>query len=174
MRPLGIALLSIGLFGCSATEHKINSRSHKQSPGTFTPPAGWVAIKIKGPARTENSLKPKENQGDDAPSITIDVHGRFDDRFPRSQKGCADSYLSGIHDVYDDSTRSELADIIVNPHHGKIQIYRFHSDWFGDHLVAFILTKSGFATLELWTKTAHDRVKYTEAFHQFIEGVRLK
>ena len=174
MRFIVLGLLTIGLFGCSSTDHQIKSRSFKRSPGTFNLPAGWVVIKANGPSRTENILRQKAAQDDTNPSITIDVYNSFDRRFPHSQTGCAESYLDGIHDVADEFTRKEIAAVVENPRHGKIQTYRFHSEWFGDHLVAFILTESGYATIELWTKTSLDRKKHTAAFHNFIRGVNLR
>ena len=174
LRPAAGLLIAAALFGCSTTEHKIASRSYGRSPGTYMAPEGWVVVKVTGPARTENSLKQKTARNDDAPAITIDASTDFDRRFPHSQKGCADGFLDGIHDVYDETTQSEAMEVVENPVHGKVQIYRFHSKWYGDHLVAFVVTKSGFATLELWASNTRERKAHTVAFHEFVRSVRLK
>jgi hypothetical protein len=166
-------LIAAPLFGCSTT-HEIKSRSYKDSPGTYVAPKAWTPITIKDPARTENLLKQKAYRTREAPSITIDVFDSFDRRFPRTQEGCANSYLTGIHDVADDSTQKDTAAIIENPWHSQVQTYRFHSDWFGDHLIAFFLTESGYATIELWTDTTEERKTHTAAFHELIRSVHLK
>ena len=98
----------------------------------------------------------------------------FDDRFPRTQQGCAESYLNGIHDVDDDSVQFEIVGSVPNRFHGDIMLYRFHSDWYGDHLIAMIVAESGYATVELWTDSQEQREKHSEAFREFVKGIELK
>ncbi|HEY1084900.1 MAG TPA: hypothetical protein VGE29_21730 [Prosthecobacter sp.] len=107
-------------------------------------------------------------------TISIRVYDRFDSMFPKTQQGCAESYLAGIHDIHDDSVVMEACGSVRNRAHGETAIYRYHSDWYGDHLVAMIVAGHGYATVELWTKSAAQREQHTAAFERVVEGIQLK
>lgn len=169
----GLLMLLLAVFSSCATP-SIHSSSCCGVAGTYRVPQGWEVRKIEGPSRVENMIQEIGRSGRDDPGITVDAYCGFDNRFPRSQKGCAESYLDGIHDVDDDSVQFEAVGSVINPVHGAITIYRFHSEWFGDHLVAMIVADSGYATVELWADNEKQREKHSEAFREFVKGIVLK
>lgn len=171
MRCFPILLLAV-LSGCAGPS--IRSSSCGGFAGTYRVPKGWEVRKIEGPSRVENMIQEIGRSDRDDPGITVNAYCRFNDRFPRTQQGCAESYLDGIHDVDDDSVQSEIVGSVSNPHHGDITLYRFHSEWYGDHLVAMIVADSGYATVELWADSQEQREKHFEAFREFVKGIELK
>ena len=167
-----LMLLIAFLSGCSTPS--IRSSSCGGEVGTYQIPNGWEVRKIEGPAQVENMLQKIGRSDREDPSITIDAYCGFDNRFPRTQQGCAEGYLAGIHDVHDDKVQLEIVGSLLNRSHGEITLYRFHSEWFGDHLVAMIATESGYATMELWTDSQEQREENSEAFRQFVKSIELK
>ena len=160
------------LSGCATPS--IHSISCGGVAGTYRVLQGWEIRKIEGSSRVENMIQEIGRSGRDDPGITVDAYCRFDHRFPHSQQGCAESYLDGIHDVDDDSVQFEIVGSVLNPLHGDITLYRFHSEWFGDHLVAMIVVESGYAIAELWADNKEQREKHSEAFREFVKGIELK
>ena len=169
-RFLSLVFLTI-LGGC--TSPSIRSSQCGGKVGHFSIPEGWEVSKLEGPSRVENMIQRIGDTPRSDPGITIDAFCRFDDRFPRTQKGCADSYLDGIHDVLDENVVFEDAGTVENLSHGAITVYRFHSEWFGEHLVAKIVTDVGYATIELWADTPEQREQNTASFHEFVRQVKL-
>jgi len=137
-------------------------------------PNGWDAIKVEGPSRVQNMIQQVGHTAREDPSITVDAYCQFDRRFPKTQQGCADSYLDGMHDVDDDSVKLEVFGVVHNQNHGEITLYRYYSDWLGDHLVAMIVTENGFATAELWADTATQRERHADAFRTFVQGIKIQ
>ena len=172
MNMLATMIVILSLLGCAA--HKIESSSCGRPAGTYRIPDGWVATKVEGPSRVRNVIQQIGHTAREDPSITIDAFCQFDRRFPRTQQGCADSYLDGIHDVDDDSVKLEVFGTVQNQNHGEITLYRYYSDWLGDHLVAMIVTTYGYGTAELWADTATGRKTHTAAFKVFVQGIKLQ
>lgn len=162
-----IALLS----GCSAPS--IRSSDCGGTAGTFSIPAGWSLPKIEGPSESENILKAEGHTSDQDPSITLDVSCHFDPKFPKTQAGCSASYLKNIRSANDPLIASEKAGSIHNDRHGEIKILRFHSKWYGDHLVAMIVTPTRHAKAELWADSKEERQRDTSGFEEFVKGIRL-
>lgn len=167
-----LILLAVVLGSC--TTPSILSSSCGGVAGSYRIPEGWEVREIDGPSRVENMVQEVGQFDRDDPSITVDAYCRFDYRFPRTQQGCARSYLNGIHDVDDDSVQFEAVGSVSNPLHGEITLYRFHSEWFGDHLVAMIVVESGYATVELWADSEGQREQYSDACREFVKGIELK
>ena len=160
------------LTGCAS--HNIKSWKCKQGAGKFTIPDGWEMYDIKAPSEVQNLITPIGKEGLSDPGISLDAYCSFDKRFPETQRGCAESYLDGIHDVKDDTVKLEEVGNVSNESHGEITIFRYYSDWYGDHLVAMIVDRGIYATAELWTETEQDRKTYRSGFEEFVRGVRLK
>lgn len=171
MRCLPILIFAI-LSGCTAPS--IRSSSCGGIAGTYRVPQGWEVRKIEGPSRVQNMIQEIGRSGRDDPGITVDAFCKFDNRFPRTQQGCAERYLDGIHDVDDDSVQFEIVGSVPNQFHGDITLYRFHSEWFGDHLVAMIVAEKGYATVELWADTQGQRETHSDSFREFVKGIKLK
>lgn len=167
-----IVLLLLTVAGCSRTT--INSWSCDESAGSFRIPKGWKRTFPKY-TRTSNSLElVTQNDGENV-SMSLDVFCKFDAGYPETQEGCAQSYLDGTHDVWDDEVRFEEVDTISHPLYGPIKIYRFFSDWFGDHLVAkVIVPQRGYASVELWAKSAEERARYHSDFFGLIRSLDLQ
>ena len=165
-----LALIAL-LSGCSAPS--IRSSDCGGTAGTFSIPAGWSLPKIEGPSESENILKAKGHTSDQDPSITLDVSCHFDAKFPKTQAGCSASYLRNIRSANDPLIASEEVGSIHNDRHGDIKILRLHSKWYGDHLIAMIVTPTRHAKAELWTDSAAERKQKTVAFEEFVQGIRM-
>ena len=173
MRYLKLVLLSVAWTGCSSTQTKqpIASSWFKESPGSFGTPKGWLVKKPPQPSETSNLLVPKEKKAHDSSSITLEVFHQSD---AATQDGLAESYLAGIHDVKDENVRFEKLLSVEHPVLGPISIFRFHSAWYGDHLVANFPVGDGYATAELWTQNEEARQRHTDAFIEFVKGIDLQ
>jgi hypothetical protein len=142
--------------------------------GTLMVPKGWERKIPDGPAQSQRLFQRHGNFDASSPTITMDVSSRFDQHFPKNAEGCALSYLDGIHDVHDDSVRFTKVGIIMNPEFGQVALYHYHSRWYGNHLLSFLVSSDSFIQLELWAKTMKEMKANQPSFELFVQGVEIK
>jgi hypothetical protein len=160
-------IVILGLVSCATSSHQryINQNGARLS---YTLPKDWIVQKVSEPADYYNIISPANATKPSDPSITIDYYNHFDFRFPTTEKGCAESYLDAIQGHKDPKVTMSIIGMTTSPIYGDITLYRYHSDYFGDHLVSFVVTKHGYVTIELWVKTTEEREQFTKAFQDVV------
>lgn len=136
-------------------------------------PHTWIVQNVKEPSDHYNIITPADSKSPSDPSITIDFYNQFDFQFPQTEKGCADSYLYATQGHKDPAVKMSKIGSITSPIYGAVSQYRYFSDYFGDHLISFIVTDGGYVTVELWTKTAEEREIYTKPFQEIVQSLSV-
>jgi len=141
----------------------------------FNTPCGWIVQPLKPGPGFEHMclLSPKNQTQRNDPGITVDYYGRFDPRFPHTQEGLAQSYLKGTHDIMDPNVRLESVGSFET-RHGRLNIYRYQSDYFGDHLVVLILGARGYVHLELWARSRDQWEPFLPALEALTRSVSIE
>ena len=167
-----VCILFACLVSCVTTSEK---QVIKQNGANiyYTLPRNWVVQKIEAPSDHYHIISPTTSTKPSDALVTIDFFNQFDFRFPSTETGCADSYLDAIQGHKDPKVRMSAVGYIRSPIYGQITEYRYCSDYFGDHLVSFVITKDGYATIELWVKTSDAREQYTQAFQEVLRSLHI-
>ena len=83
------------------------------------------------------SFRPVECESD-CPLLRAEVY-HLNSRQPRSEAGQASQYLDGVHRHDDESVIMEPVSSLYIGRKNELKVYRFHSKWFGEHLVVFLV-----------------------------------
>jgi len=164
--------ISVCFFlSCSSTTQYI--RYQNGTIVKYELPLRWKVINVEPPSDHFNIIEPNESI-DSNPGITIDYVANTDSKFPKTQEGYAKLYLSEIHNVKDADVKMDMLKTIRSPIYGNITIYRFFSDYYGDHLVAVVLNHTGYCVIELW-RTVSDRQNiYQSEFEDVVRSIIIK
>jgi hypothetical protein len=133
----------------------------------------WRVKNVEPPSDHFNIIEPKESI-DSHPGITIDYYAKIDSKFPKTQEGYAKLYLSEIHNVKDDNVKMDILKTINSATYGNITIYRFYSDYYGDHLVAIIVNTTGYCVIELWRRVSDLQNIYQSEFEDVVSSIIIK
>ena len=172
MQKLMILTISVCLlFSCSSNIHSI--RYQNGTTVTYKLPPDWKVKNVNPPSDHFNIIEPKEFS-DSYTGITIDYHEKIEGKYPHTQEGNAKLYLHEIHNVKDDEVKMELLKTISSPKYGDITIYRFYSNYFGDHLVAMVLNDTGHCVVELWRTISDQQNLYQSEFEDVVSSILLK
>jgi hypothetical protein len=169
-----ILILTISVYffiSCSSTAQYIRYKN-----GTtikYNLPLNWKVKNVEPPSDHFNIIEPNESL-DSHPGITIDYYPMIDDKFPRTQEGYAKLYLSEIHIVKDPEVKMDNLKTISSPAYGNITIYRFYSEYYGDHLVAIVENDIGYCIIELWRTVSDPQNIYQSEFEDVVSSIIIK
>ena len=166
-----LPLFTAALIGCSQT--MIRSSDCDLKSGSYEVPSGWKRDFPKY-SSSQNILKRTSPTEANYLVIAVDLFCSFTPGFPKTQEGCAEGYLSGIHDVESEEVRLEKYGVIRNPWHGSINIYRFFDGDGRDNLVAMVVTSSGFVTAELCAESAVNRRPHEGSFYELVRSIDIR
>ena len=169
-----ILILTISVcffFSCSSTTQYI--RYQNGTTVKYELPLSWEVKNVKPPSDHFNIIEPNESI-DSHPGITIDYYDKIDSKIPKTQDGYAKLYLSEIHSVKDDDVKMDILKTISSPTYGSIKIYNFHSDYYGDHLVAIVINDAGYCVIELWRTIFDEQNIYQPEFEDVIRSIIIK
>ena len=62
---------------------------------------------------------------------------------------------------------------VTSPEFGQIAQYRYHSDYYGDNLVSFIIADDHFISVELWAVNEVQRRKFEQIFADFVKSIKV-
>jgi hypothetical protein len=159
------------LFSCSSTTQHI--RYQNGTTVTYKLPSGWKVKQVTPPSDHFNIIEPDEFN-DSHPGITIDYHANTSSPFAHTQEGYAKQYLHEIHNVKDDKVKMEPLKTVSSSTYGDITIYRFYSNYFGDHLVAMVLNDTGYCVVELWRTISDQQYLYQLEFEYVVSTIIMK
>ena len=168
-----LLLPALALLSSCCSQTKNIEWKQETLSGTLTVPDGWRKIVPDGTSQSQRLFQKYGDHETSSPTISLNVYSRFDPRFPKTQEGCAQSYLDGIHDVHDDSVTFSKIGANLNPQFGQVTLYHYRSEWFGDHLVSFLVSSGAFIHVELWTKDREQMKADQFSFEEFVKGVRM-
>lgn len=169
-----ILLLSISVcfsLSCSSTTQSI--RYQNGTTVTYELPLNWKVQNVEPPSDHFNLIEPNESI-DSNPGITIDFYTKNDSKFPKTQEGYAKLYLSEIHNAKDHDVKMDVLRTISSPTYGNISIYRFKSDYYGDHLVAMVLNVPGYCVIELWRTISDGQNIYQSEFEDVVRSITIE
>ena len=172
MYKILILTISVCFFlSCSSTTQYL--RYQKGTTVQYELPLNWEVKNIEPPSDHFNIIEPNESINSH-PGITIDYYPKIDSKFPKTQEGYAKLYLSEIHNVKDDAVKMDILKTISSPIYGNITIYRFYSDYYGDHLVAIVVNDNVYCIIELWRTVSDLQNIYQSEFEDVVRSIIIK
>lgn len=169
-------------FLCCIVSNSCAGSSRRDRDGRYTGaglglvyavPLDWIRA-TSDSSNKELVLAPLSLPSDSHPKISVSIFSRFDSRYPRSQSGCATSYKDGIASVTDENIEMEkMPRNVTSPEFGQIAQYRYHSDYYGDNLVSFIIADDHFISVELWAVNEVQRRKFEQIFADFVKSIKV-
>lgn len=139
-----LLLLVAALAGCarSAELHPIVASIYPHRDTTtarFDVPTGWTLKPYE-----ENSggwiVVPKQvAAGQTHPAIILDYYHYFDTSRRIDQETQADSELDEVHHHSDEDVVMDVAHEFVAGSHGRLRVYRYRSDYWGDRRFIFVV-----------------------------------
>lgn len=156
----------------------VSSERHFQESGVtilFKLPNGWIVRNVEAPSDYHNLISPVEATKPSDPAISIDFFKAPHPR-PTIEAEQARKYLEEIHASKDDKVQMEISGAMDSPVYGRITQYRYFSDYYGNHLVSFVVTNDGYALVELWVDTAQaQECKRLEPdFREVVQSIRIQ
>jgi len=168
IKNLFILTLSLSFFSSCSHQAIIGTETHSIK-GSYVLPSGW-RIDYPDVARTKNSLKLRGSIIGMAGGISLDMY-----EIKGTQNDHATKYLKGVHAFLDPSiTCRKLNHSVCNPHHGEIFVWEYQSEYYGNHLVSFVVAHDGYVCVEIWATNKKERIQYQNAFFEIVATVKIK
>jgi hypothetical protein len=172
-----VLLCVCGLAGCalSAELHPIVASIYPhrdQTTASFRVPAGWTLE-----PNEENSsgwiVVPKQGAGERSPAIILDYYHYFDTTRRIDQQEQAESELDEVHDHSDESVVMDVADEFDAGTHGRLRIYRYRSDYWGDRRFVFVVTDTRVAQVQLYARTTSEADACQKQLEDIARSIRF-
>lgn len=83
------------------------------------------------------------------------------------------SYLDAIHHHNDPAVAVQLYRVFETSRHGTLSIYRFHSDYWGERLVIFVIHRGVYVHIELEASALADAETHISSLEDLARSVSI-
>jgi hypothetical protein len=139
-------------------------------------PSGWAGLASDPDSRSAGrfSLCPESLRDVSGRPFMEVFFGYLAPTAAYTQEGQAAGYLDAIHHHSDDKVQMASMGVVEHPQFGPINLYRYFSEYWGEHLYGEITAAPLGLSVELHCKTANALTEYRPAMETLLRSVQLQ